>query len=141
MELNEAIIHARQVAEGCGVDSRDCAYQHDKLSDWLEELQDYRATGLTPDELAEAAALLQAKREGRCVVVPPPAKEGEAKPKCFFSEGSGPWCLGFANEGDDEPIDLCKKCWYCEGGDFAEERTEAEAALGEHGRPPEGGEG
>lgn len=42
MELNEAIIHARQVADGCGVDGRDCAYQHYKLADWLEELQALR---------------------------------------------------------------------------------------------------
>lgn len=37
MNIQEAIAHARQVAEGCGTD-RDCAYQHDKLADWLEEL-------------------------------------------------------------------------------------------------------
>lgn len=43
MDLREAIIHTRQVADGCGVDSRDCAYQHDKLGDWLEELQEYRS--------------------------------------------------------------------------------------------------
>ena len=41
MELIEAIIHAREVAEGCSSDNRDCAYQHDKLADWLEELQRY----------------------------------------------------------------------------------------------------
>jgi len=39
MELEEAIIHAREVAEGCSSDNRDCAYQHDKLADWLEELK------------------------------------------------------------------------------------------------------
>lgn len=42
MELKEAIVHARQVAEGCASGHRDCAYQHDKLADWLEELQSYR---------------------------------------------------------------------------------------------------
>lgn len=42
MELREAIIHARQVAEGCASGNRDCAYQHDQLADWLEELQRYR---------------------------------------------------------------------------------------------------
>lgn len=42
MEIQEAIIHARQVAEGCSSDNKDCAYQHDKLADWLEELQRYQ---------------------------------------------------------------------------------------------------
>lgn len=37
MKIEEAIIHARQVADGCASGS-DCAYQHDKLADWLEEL-------------------------------------------------------------------------------------------------------
>lgn len=44
MELEEAIVHARQVADGCSAENRDCAYQHDKLADWLEELKRYRAT-------------------------------------------------------------------------------------------------
>lgn len=66
MDLNDAIIHTRQVAEGCGVDSRDCAYQHDKLGDWLEELQAYRAIGPL-DHLRE---LVDAERDGRCVVLP-----------------------------------------------------------------------
>ncbi|SBW02476.1 hypothetical protein KL86CLO1_11652 [uncultured Eubacteriales bacterium] len=66
MELQEAIIHTRQVAEGCGVDSCDCAYQHDQLGDWLEELQTYRALG-TVEQLAQFA---QAQQDGRLVVLP-----------------------------------------------------------------------
>ena len=66
MDLKEAIIHTRQVAEGCGVDSRDCAYQHDKLGDWLEELEAYRALGPI-DHLRE---LVDAEKDGRCVVLP-----------------------------------------------------------------------
>ena len=50
MDLKEAIFHARQVAEGCGGE-RDCAYQHDKLADWLEELEKYQDTGLTPEQV------------------------------------------------------------------------------------------
>lgn len=42
MDLQEAIVHARQVAEGCSSENRDCAYQHDKLADWLEELQQFK---------------------------------------------------------------------------------------------------
>lgn len=51
MNLKEAIAHARDVAKNCGVEGRDCAYQHDKLADWLEELQAYRETGLAPEEM------------------------------------------------------------------------------------------
>lgn len=96
MEIREAIEHAQQVSEGCPAEGRDCAYQHDKLADWLTELQAYRATGLTPEEvltgkeLAEIACamnllkeyqgfgtiehfreLVQAEQDGRLVVLPP----------------------------------------------------------------------
>ena len=67
MDIREAIIHARQVAEGCGVDSRDCAYQHDYLADWLEELQAYHAK-IPFDRLDEAAALVKAGDEGRAIL-------------------------------------------------------------------------
>lgn len=41
MELKEAIRHAREVASGCDGGSA-CAYQNDKLADWLEELVAYK---------------------------------------------------------------------------------------------------
>ena len=101
---------------------------------YLEQVQAdllaYRASGLTPDELTEAAALLIAKREGRLTIQPPPAKEGEPKPWCFYNDNYGLWCLGMSHEGDDEPTDRCKQCWYCESGDYADDRAEAETALG-----------
>ena len=53
MDIDEAIVHAREVAEGCQAEDRQCAYQHDKLADWLEELKGYRASGLTPEEIDE----------------------------------------------------------------------------------------
>ena len=59
MELREAIIHAQQVAEGCYSD-RDCAYQHDRLVDFLEELQRYR----------------DLEKQGRLIVLP--CKIGDA---------------------------------------------------------------
>lgn len=68
MDIKEAIIHARQVAEGCGVDSRDCAYQHDCLADWLEELVAYRAK-VPFDRLDEVAALGKARDEGRIIIL------------------------------------------------------------------------
>lgn len=51
MKIEEAIAHAREVAEGCQAEDRQCAYQHDKLADWLEELKAYQETGLTPEEV------------------------------------------------------------------------------------------
>lgn len=44
MDIQDAIQHCREVAEGCPAGDRDCAYQHDQLIDWLEELEAYRAT-------------------------------------------------------------------------------------------------
>ena len=49
MELQELIIHAKQVAENPECDAHSCAYQHDRLVDYLEELQRYRDTGVTPE--------------------------------------------------------------------------------------------
>ena len=45
MKIEEAIAHAREVAEGCPAEDRQCAYQHDELADWLEELKAYRKLG------------------------------------------------------------------------------------------------
>lgn len=85
MEINEAIEHAREVAEGCPAGDRDCAYQHDELIGWLEELKAYRATGLTPEKIQEFKSVdrwnntveqeldkyVQAEKDGRIVVLPP----------------------------------------------------------------------
>ncbi len=66
MTIDEAINHAREVAEGCPAEDRQCAYQHDELADWLEELKAYKATGLTPEEIAKYKQL---EKEGRLVVM------------------------------------------------------------------------
>ena len=42
MNLEDAIAHAIEVSEGCAADGI-CGYQHDKLVDWLKELQRYKA--------------------------------------------------------------------------------------------------
>lgn len=81
MNIEEAIAHAREVAEGCPAEDRQCAYQHDELADWLEELKAYRQTGLTPEEVTslqasnqelkkEALPILQAKVQDRLVILP-----------------------------------------------------------------------
>lgn len=70
--------------------------------------------------------LAQAEQDGRLVVLPPPAKEGDPKPECFYNETNNPWawCLGMAkSRDDDEPQERCKACWYCEST-----RQEAETA-------------
>lgn len=54
------------------------------------------------------------------------------KPKCFYTELPGQyWCRGYCrSKEDDEPIDACKNCWWCDGNeDFRAEI--AEAALRE----------
>ena len=81
MTIEEAIAHAREVAEGCPAEDRQCAYQHDKLADWLEELKAYRETGQTPEEVTalqasnqelkkEALPLMYAKIQDRLVILP-----------------------------------------------------------------------
>ncbi len=66
MTIDEAITHAREVAEGCPAEDRQCAYQHDELADWLEELKAYKATGLTPEEITKYMHL---EKEERLVVM------------------------------------------------------------------------
>lgn len=68
MTIQEAINHAKEVAErnrkqyiNCPADRRDiehqtcemCAEEHEQLSEWLEELQQYQAIG-TVEECQEA---------------------------------------------------------------------------------------
>lgn len=66
MDIKEAIQHCRDVAGGCPAGGRDCAYQHDQLADWLEELVAYRAA--MPLERVQEFA--QAEKDGRLVGLP-----------------------------------------------------------------------
>lgn len=84
-----------------------------------------------PEQLKELYVRLQgwaqAERDGRLVALPPPAKEGDPAPKCFYNEADNPWawCLGMGKgPGDDEPSERCKACWYLEAA-----HQEAEAAV------------
>lgn len=79
--------------------------------------------------LERAQELAKAEKDGRLVVLEPvpAAKEGAQKPTCFYNDMGQEFCLGFGRgREDDEPIDKCKECWYCE---FSLVREEAEAAL------------
>ena len=94
------------------------------LTEALNRLAAYEDTGLAPERVTELA---RAEKDGRLVVLEPSSKEGEPKPPCFYNDMGQAFCLGFARgEFDDEPIDRCKECWYCEST-----REEAEAALKE----------
>lgn len=116
----------------------------------FDRLAAYEDTGLEPDDIyalrkreqvlskllvqvscgyavsyTRLTELAQAEKAGRLVVLEPAAREGEKKPPCFYSDMGQDLCLGFARgECDDEPVDRCKECWYCEST-----REEVEAAL------------
>lgn len=66
MDIQEAIQHCRDVANGCPAGDRDCAYQHDHLADWLEELAAYRDAM----PLKRAQELAKAEQDGMCVIMP-----------------------------------------------------------------------
>ena len=64
MTLDEAIVHAREVASR-KFDDRvhciRCAEEHEQLAEWLEELKQYRAIG-TQDECLAAVEKQKAKK-------------------------------------------------------------------------------
>lgn len=51
MKIEEAILHAKEVAERHTTALQECAFQHNELADWLEELRAYKDTGMTPEEI------------------------------------------------------------------------------------------
>ena len=115
------------------------------IQDMAEQLAAYEDTGLTPDDITtmandietrficyiereygQAAGELlrigEAAREGRVIILPAPAKEGDPKPDCFYNDNwTSLWCQGMAPADGDEPTERCKQCWYCENGYAAEE--------------------
>lgn len=123
-----------------------------------DRLAAYEDTGLTPETVAQLKQIAeifncdpadpaqlkalcvklqemaQTERDGRLVVLPHPAKEGDQPPECFY--GSKELCPGLTAITDDEPVENCKKCRWCSAGYF---QLEAEAAVelmkgeGEHG--------
>lgn len=131
MDIKEAIIHARQVAEGCGVDSRDCAYQHDCLADWLEELVAYRAK-VPFDRLDEAAALVKAGDEGRVVELDTPRKPlvwGDDDHETCLCPDCGADLMGIPY-GEQRMVLQCPVCGQYLDATKAITRAEAEAAIG-----------
>lgn len=108
MTLEEAIAHARDVANGNhpAIDGcSECAKEHKQLADWLTELLWYK----------------RLEKEKCLYIKVSPKSKDDPKPACFYNENKGELCLGFSSENDDEPCEKCKECWYCESSYFAEE--------------------
>ena len=116
MTIDEAIVHAREVASR-KFDDRvhciRCAEEHEQLAEWLEELKAYRAIG-TLEECREAVEKQKAKKivrvklrqsewgsEYRC-----PVCESDLIKTVFFNEdGTEPdekisWCSGCGTKLD-----------------------------------------
>lgn len=51
MEVKEAIEHCDEIIKK--MDNCECRKEHEELKEFLEELQKYRDTGLTPQEIME----------------------------------------------------------------------------------------
>lgn len=109
------------------------------LEEIMARLAAYEQTGLDPNEveamkiammgrgiaeiveidgvpISRICELAQADKDGRLIICSPTAKEGDAKPSCFYNDNGSDRCLGLASADMDEPIEKCKTCWYCESG-------------------------
>ncbi|MBY0758543.1 hypothetical protein [Sellimonas caecigallum] len=51
MEVKEAIEHCDEIIKK--MDNCDCRKEHEELKEFLEELQEYEDTGLTPEQIRE----------------------------------------------------------------------------------------
>ena len=51
MKFKEAIVHCDEIIKK--MDNCDCRKEHEELKEFLEELQKYRDTGLTPEQIQE----------------------------------------------------------------------------------------
>ena len=87
------------------------AIQAAELRARLMMIEDILGDTYDLDDLRE---LMEADREGRLTIMPPPAKEGDPKPSCFYNDNGGSWCNAMAPADGDEPTERCKKCWYCQ---------------------------
>lgn len=102
--------------------------ENQKLCMTCERVLRHPSIGIAPERLLE---LVQAEKDGRLVILEPSAKEGGKRPPCFYNDMGQDLCLGFGRGmEDDEPIDRCKECWYCEANRTL--REEAEEADDEY---------
>ena len=42
--------------------------------------------------------------------------EKKTKTRCYTKETNSDWCVYLCKEGDDEPLEKCKECNYCNQG-------------------------
>lgn len=132
-EIAETLCDCIMDGEGCPVALAYCfACQASHLRDRLKAIEDILGDEYDLERIRELA---QAERDGRLVVLPLEAKEGDPLPQCFY--GDGGLCPGLSAPNDDEPIEMCKRCWYCSVG----YRQEDEEALMEAESGKEGDEG
>lgn len=119
------------IAELKAVEEVDSLCTYDRLI--LENLEQELRTALTADiPLDRLEQICAAEKDGRVVLLNPeesPTSNDEKRPKCWYTDKpNGYFCLGYCRENDDEPIDVCKRCWWLDGND--DFRAEAEKALG-----------
>lgn len=116
--------------KGCSTLYQDVERKSAPMASAIARLAAYEDTGLEPEgiqrmkeymepftirDIDRFNEIMQAEKDGRLVVLEPAAKKGGEKPPCFYNDMGQALCLGFARgECDDEPIDRCKECWYCE---------------------------
>lgn len=82
--------HICKVPEDC----KGCKW-HDVLAAFKEMVKNAPAVNVEPSR-----------------TMPTPAEDESAKaPRCFY--GDDYFCPGMSAADDDEPIEACKKCWYC----------------------------
>ena len=68
MNINEAIEHAKEIYRNC--EDINCAFEHGQLANWLKELKGLKAVLGNDYDLDRLKELIQADKEGRCVVLP-----------------------------------------------------------------------
>lgn len=111
-------------SQACHMRSRLKMYEDSCLTP--EEIYQHRfiiAAHKDLEKLSRLRELIDADADGRLVVLPLEAKNGDPIPQCFY--GDDGLCPGLSASSDDEPIEMCKRCWYCSTG----YHWEAEAAL------------
>ena len=100
MKLKEAIVHCDEIIKK--MDKCECRKEHEELKEFLEELQEYEDTGLTPEqimELKERNTPKEAIYEG----------DGYSEGEMVYDVWICPNC-GVKYEVDYEDYDFCPDC-------------------------------
>ena len=73
MDIDTAIKHSKEIYRNCK--NVGCAIEHGQLANWLQQLKELKAILGEDYDLDRIKELMQADKEGRCVV--PPCKVGD----------------------------------------------------------------